>query len=82
MPQHPFVSSTFQSNKAFSPTSSVMRVRPGPTEGTGVPDPVKQSVDIRMETLLWNRDEPGHKINRNWVYANHVITSWTAQTGL
>lgn len=35
-----------------------------------------------METLPWNRDEPRHKINRNWVYANHVIykldsTNWT-----
>lgn len=61
-----------------------MRVRPILTEGTrsGVPDPVNQPVDIRMETQLWNRDEPGHKINRNWVYANHVITSWTVQTEL
>lgn len=72
MPQHPFVSSTNQSNKAFN---SLMRLRPALSEGTrsGIPDPVKQLVYTRMETLPWNRDEPGHKINRNWLHANHVI---------
>lgn len=61
-----------------------MRVRPVLTEGTrsGISDPVKQLVYIRMKILPWNRDEPGHKINRNWVYAKHVITSWTVQTEL
>lgn len=61
-----------------------MRLRPVHTEGTrsGIPDPVKQLVYTRMETLPWNRDEPGHKINRNCLYANHVIykldsTNWT-----
>lgn len=61
-----------------------MRVRAVLTEGTrsGIPDTVKQSVYIRMETLLWKRDEPGHKTNSNGVYANHVIASWTVQTEL
>lgn len=61
-----------------------MRVRPILPEDTrsGTPDPVKQLVYTRMETLPWNRDEPGHKTNRNWLYANHVIykldsTNWT-----